>query len=99
MLQQIADGIVAMNDGVKEPKVVMFLYLMRREIIQAMGGKGDMIVVHVYDALGEVRGREAFAWALNMTGALDKTSTKNLRAVAETQHKRKMSHHSTSKTA
>lgn len=74
-----------MNDGPNEPKVAMFLYLMRKEIIQAMGGKVDMIVVHVFDALGEAHGREAFAWTLNMPGALDRTSTRNHRAVAEMQ--------------
>jgi hypothetical protein len=87
VLQQIADGIVSMNDGPTEPKVAMFLYLMRKEIIQAMGGKDDMIVVHVYDALGEAHGRDAFAWALNMPNVLDRTSTKNLRAVSEMQRK------------
>jgi hypothetical protein len=63
----------------------MFLYLMRKEIIQAMGGKDDMIVVHVYDALGESHGRKAFSWALKMPGVMDLTSIKNQREVAEMQ--------------
>jgi len=85
VLLKIAKGIVSMHDGPNEPKVAMFLYMMRKEIIQAMGGKDDMLVVHAFDALGEEHGRKTFAWALNIDGALDRTGIMNLRGVAEMQ--------------
>jgi hypothetical protein len=92
MLQKVAKGIMSLHDGPTEPKVAMFLYLMRKEIVQAMGAKGDVLVVHAFDALGEVHGRQAFAWALNLPGALDNTEIKNLRGVSDMQREQNMAY-------
>jgi hypothetical protein len=74
-----------MDVGPREPKIAMFLYLMQKEIIQALGGKDDMLVVHAYDAVSEDHGREAFKWAFQIDGALDRTAILNSRGVADMQ--------------
>jgi hypothetical protein len=85
MLQRIAEGIVSMDSAPRDPKVAMFLYLMRKEIIVALGGTDAMLVVHAFDSNGEEHGRQRFKWALEMEGAMDMTETKNLRGVADMQ--------------
>ncbi|KAF1983616.1 FAD-binding domain-containing protein [Aulographum hederae CBS 113979] len=84
-LIRIAEGIVAMDGGKRVPQVAMFLYMMRKEILQEMGAEGDMLVVHAFDALGEAHGREAFGWVLEMQGVVDRTGVMNLRGVAGLQ--------------
>jgi FAD/FMN-containing dehydrogenase len=84
-LQQIAEGIVSMDAEPRDPKVAMFLYLIRQEIVLALGGKDAMLVVHAFDANSEEHGRERFKWALKMEGAMDMTETKNLRGVSDMQ--------------
>jgi hypothetical protein len=85
VLKKVAKGIIAMEAGNNNPKLAMFLYLMRKDVIVALGGKDDMLVVHAFDANGEQHGREAFAWALDIEGAMDMTSIKNLRGVSDMQ--------------
>jgi hypothetical protein len=85
VLKKVAKGIISMDFDDRDPKIAMFLYLMRKEIIESMGGKDDMLVVHAFDANGEKHGREAFSWALNLEGAIDMTGLKNLREVADLQ--------------
>jgi hypothetical protein len=82
-LQKIAEGIVAMDAEPRDPKVAMYLYMMRQEIIIAMGGSKAMIVVQAFDANGEKHGRERFKWALELEGAMDMTEIKNLKGVAD----------------
>ena len=56
-----------------DPKVAMFLYVMRKELLAFIGADTDMLVVHAFDALGEEHGRKEFAWALEMEGMVDQT--------------------------
>lgn len=67
-----------------DSKVGMFLYLLRKELLGFGGAGEDMVVMHVFDALGEKHGRsgEAFGWALDLPGAVDHTEVKNLMGVS-----------------
>jgi hypothetical protein len=84
---QVAKGIVAMDKRKRDPKVAMFLYVMRKELLKFIGADDDMLVVHAYDALGEEHGRSeaGFKWALDLPGAVDSTKVMNLRGVAKLQ--------------
>lgn len=73
----VAKGIAAMcqREDV-HPKVGLFLYVMRKELMAFVeGGRSgeDMLVVHAYDGLGEEHGRRDFKWALDIEGAVDLT--------------------------
>jgi hypothetical protein len=78
---EAAAGIVSMirtKDGKEkevDPKVSMFLYVMRKELLYLIGVSPDqdVLVVHCFDALGEEHGRETFKWALDIEGAVDMT--------------------------
>jgi hypothetical protein len=78
---EAAAGIVSMirtKDGKEkevDPKVSMFLYVMRKELLYLIGVSPDqdVLVVHCFDALGEEHGRETFRWALDIEGAVDMT--------------------------
>jgi hypothetical protein len=85
VLKRIAEGIVSMDAQPRDPKVAMFLYMMRKEVIIALGGRDAMVVVHAFDANGEEHGRERFKWALEMEGVMDMTEIKNLKGVADMQ--------------
>jgi hypothetical protein len=85
VLREVAEGIVSMDAEPRDPKVAMFLYMMRKEVIEAFGGSEAMIVVHAFDANGEDHGRKRFKWALDIEGAMDMTEIKNLRGVADMQ--------------
>jgi hypothetical protein len=65
----------------------MFLYCLRKELLTGLGATGDMLVVHVYDALGEKHGRseEGFKWALDIEGAIDMTKELTLKEVSNLQ--------------
>lgn len=89
-LPQIAKGIGDMSDRKnKDPKVGLFVYLLKKELLGFEDAGDDMIVLHVFDALGEDHGRseEAFAWALNLPGAIDHTEVKSLMGVSLMQEK------------
>ena len=86
-LRQVARDIAAMANRNQEPKVAMFLYVMKKELLHAIGATSDMVVVHAFDALGEEHGRSeaAFQWALEIPGAVDGTKVMNLRRVSDMQ--------------
>ena len=86
-LRRVAKDIAAMANRKTEPKVAMFLYVMKKELLQAIGATSDMLVVHAFDALGEEHGRSdaAFKWVLEIPGAVDSTRVMNLRGVADMQ--------------
>lgn len=67
----------------------MFLYVLKKEILQLIGVHQDMLVVHAFDAHGEEHGRseEGFGWALKLKGAVDMTKSMNLKGVADLQSK------------
>jgi len=63
-----------------DPKVSLFVYLLKKEYLGFGEADDDMIVLHVFDALGEKHGRsdEAFGWALKLPGSMDHTEVKSL---------------------
>lgn len=84
-LPQIAKGIGDMSDRKNtDPKVGLFVYLLRKELLGFGDAGDDMIVLHVFDALGEEHGRseEGFAWALNLPGVIDHTEVRSLMGVS-----------------
>lgn len=65
----------------------MFLYVLKKELLDSLGVGQDMLVVHAFDAHGEEHGRseQGFGWALELKGAVDETKVMNLRGVADMQ--------------
>ena len=55
--------------------------------ITSLGGGQDTVVIHAFDAHGEVHGQSAdgFGWALGLKGAVDETKVTNLRGLADLQ--------------
>jgi hypothetical protein len=72
---EAAKGIMSMfNEGEVDPKVSMFLYVMRKEFLHLVGATQDALVIHCHDGHGEEHGRKTFKWALDIEGAIDQTS-------------------------
>ena len=86
-LHMVARNFASMANRKSEPKVAMCLYIMKKELLQAVGATSDMLVLHAFDAEGEEHGRSAaaFKWALDIPGAVDSTTVMNLRGVADLQ--------------
>ena len=79
-----------MSDKQKmDPKVSLFVYLLKKEYLGFGEVDDDMIVLHVFDALGEEHGRsdEAFGWALKLPGSVDHTEVKSLLGVSLMQER------------
>ena len=74
-VKEVAKGIAAMCSGRKDvhPKVALFLYVIKKDILKLLGADDDMLVVHAYCGLGEEHGRQEFRWALDIEGAIDQT--------------------------
>ena len=91
---EAAKGIMSMFDnGEVDPKVSMFLYVMRKELLHLIGATQDVLVIHCHDGNGEEHGREVFKWALDIEGAIDQTSGgMTQKAVADMQCKTTPSH-------
>jgi FAD/FMN-containing dehydrogenase len=72
--REVAKGIAAMcaREDI-HPKVALFVYVIKKEILHFLGADQDMLVIHAYDAFGEEHGRKEFAWALDIQGAIDQT--------------------------
>jgi len=84
-LPEIAKGISRMSDKCNtDPKVGLFVYLLKKEYLGIGDADEDMIVLHVFDALGEEHGRsdKAFGWALKLPGIIDHTEVKSLLGVS-----------------
>ncbi|RDW76312.1 FAD-binding oxidoreductase [Aspergillus mulundensis] len=86
-LEQVAKGIESFLAGPVDPKITMFLYVVTGRLLESIGSDSDMLVVHAFDANGEEHGRESFAWALDIPGAVDQTKLKTLAGVAALQNK------------
>lgn len=84
-LPQVAKAIPDFIARNEDPKVTMFLYVLKRQLLQSISADQDMLVVHAFDGLGEEHGRKAFDWALSVPGAIDQTGLNSLRQVAELQ--------------
>jgi hypothetical protein len=76
-VDDVAKGIMTMvrrgEEGQMSPKVSMFLYVLRKELLYSLGVDQDVLVIHAHDSRGEKTGREEFKWALEMGGAIDQT--------------------------
>ncbi|KAJ4304769.1 hypothetical protein N0V90_000297 [Kalmusia sp. IMI 367209] len=73
------------------PKVNMFMYIVPERLLPIYLESEeefheDVIVLHVYDALGEKHGRMVFQWALEMEGTIDRTKVVNMRGIVDMQH-------------
>lgn len=88
-LPEIARAVADFTQRSHDEKMGMFLYVLKKELLQSIGVDQDMLVVHAYDAHGEEHGRsnEGFGWALKLKGAVDGTKPMNLRGVADLQGK------------
>lgn len=72
---EAAKGIMSMSEaGDVDPKVSMFLYVMRKELLHLIGATQDVLVIHCFDGRGEEHGRKTFKWAFEIEGAIDHTT-------------------------
>lgn len=86
-LPEIARAATDFTQRSHDGKLAMFLYVLKKELLESIGVDQDMLVVHAFDAHGEEHGRsdEGFGWALRLKGAVDGTKRMNLRGVADLQ--------------
>ena len=86
---EAAKGLMSMFDhGEVDPKVSLFLYVMRKELLHLIGATQDVLVVHCHDGKGEEHGRKMFKWALDIEGAIDQTTGGNtIKDIADLQGK------------
>lgn len=70
-----------------EPKVAFYLFMMRKELLPFLHSTEDILMIHVFDALGEAHGRsaEGFKWALECPGAIDTTKVLTLSGLSKLQ--------------
>ncbi|KAL2862481.1 FAD-binding oxidoreductase [Aspergillus lucknowensis] len=86
-LEQVAEGIERFLAKPLDPKVTMLFYVLKKKVLESMGVDSDMLLIHALDALGEQHGRDAFRWALDIPGAVDRTEITSLAGVAGLQDK------------
>ncbi|KAJ5341709.1 hypothetical protein N7541_010833 [Penicillium brevicompactum] len=86
-LEQVAEGISNFLSKPIDPKITMFLYVVKGRLLESIGSDSDVLVIHAFDAHGEEHGRANFQWALNIPGAVDKTMITTLAGVANLQDK------------
>ncbi|OJJ06521.1 hypothetical protein ASPVEDRAFT_45890 [Aspergillus versicolor CBS 583.65] len=86
-LEQVAEGVSNFASHESDPKVTMFLYVLKEKVLKSIApeAKSDMMVIHAFDANGEAHGRESFKWALDIPGAIDQTKMSTLAGVADLQ--------------
>lgn len=86
-LPDIARAVADFTQRSDKPKLAMFLYVLKKDLLEFIGVKQDMLVVHAFDAYGEEHGRsdEGFGWALGLKGAVDGTKVMNLKGIADLQ--------------
>ncbi|RAK90233.1 FAD binding domain-containing protein [Aspergillus costaricaensis CBS 115574] len=86
-LEVTADEIARFVSRPLDPKISMFLYVVKKRLLKSIGADSDMLVLHVFDACGEAHGRVNFQWALNIPGAIDQTKVTTFAGVADLQDK------------
>ncbi|KAB8259403.1 FAD-binding domain-containing protein [Aspergillus pseudonomiae] len=86
-LEEVAEGIENFIAQPVDPKITMFLYVVKGRLLESIGTDSDMLVIHSFDANGEEHGRKAFRWALDIPGAIDQTKITTLAGVANLQDK------------
>ncbi|KAE8372282.1 hypothetical protein BDV26DRAFT_286079 [Aspergillus bertholletiae] len=91
-LHAIARQIVRFISTPQHPRVNFLMYSVQRQLLHAIldesdlhSVNGDMIALHVYDACGESHGRAAFAWALEIPGAIDRTIVADTKGIVDMQ--------------
>ena len=84
-LQLVAEGLAQFISKPVDPRVTMFLYVVKGKLVKAIGVHSDMLLIHAFDAHGEEHGRASFKWALDIPGAIDQTKVTNLTGVANLQ--------------
>ncbi|GKZ65111.1 hypothetical protein AnigIFM50267_007275 [Aspergillus niger] len=72
-LEVVANGMANFVNQPLDPKITMFLYVVRKRLLESIGAASDMLVLHAFDACGEAHGRTNFQWALNIPGSIDQT--------------------------
>ncbi|GKZ57719.1 hypothetical protein AnigIFM49718_003053 [Aspergillus niger] len=72
-LEVAANGMANFVNQPLDPKITMFLYVVRKRLLESIGAASDMLVLHAFDACGEAHGRTNFQWALNIPGSIDQT--------------------------
>lgn len=93
-LQALASKIHDFISKPQHPKLNFLTFVVQQHLLPAVletdqlsAFTGDVIVLQVYDACGENHGREAFRWALEMPGAIDKTRVGDIKSVLDMQSK------------
>ncbi|KAL4795894.1 FAD-binding domain-containing protein [Aspergillus venezuelensis] len=86
-LEDVAEGIAAFLSEPVDPKITMFLYIVKGKLLESIGTDSDMLVIHAFDANGEEHGRDCFSWALEIPGAIDQSRVTDLADVAGLQDK------------
>lgn len=93
-LPEVAQRITQFISKPQHPRVNFLVYSVREKLMRTIlsekdlqSVQGDMIAIHVYDALGESHGREVFRWALEIPGAIDRTSVVNMKGVVDMQRR------------
>ncbi|RKK85544.1 hypothetical protein BFJ71_g14142 [Fusarium oxysporum] len=91
-LQALASKIHDFISKPQHPKLNFLTFVVQQHLLPAVletdqlsTFTGDVIVLQVYDACGENHGREAFRWALEMPGAIDKTRVGDIKLVLDMQ--------------
>lgn len=84
-LEGVAGGIANFVSKPVDPRITMFLYVVKQRLLESIGSDTDMLVIHAFDAHGEVHGRASFQWALDIPGAIDQTRITSLEGVANLQ--------------
>ncbi|RDH21195.1 FAD-binding domain-containing protein [Aspergillus niger ATCC 13496] len=86
-LEVVANGMANFVNQPLDPKITMFLYVVRKRLLESIGAASDMLVLHAFDACGEAHGRTNFQWALNIPGSIDQTKVTTLSGVVDLQDK------------
>ncbi|RAL06923.1 FAD-binding oxidoreductase [Aspergillus homomorphus CBS 101889] len=86
-LQEVAEGIESFLSKPVDPKITMFLYVVKGRLLESIGTNSNMLVIHAFDANGEEHGRSCFKWALEIPGAVDQSKITTLSGVANLQNK------------
>ncbi|KAJ5484200.1 FAD binding domain-containing protein [Penicillium diatomitis] len=91
-LVAVAQQIAEFVSKPQHPKISVMMYSVRYQLLHTILNEhdlkavnGDMIAIHVYDACGERHGREAFSWALDIPGAIDRTTVVDMKGVVDMQ--------------
>ncbi len=79
----MADFIQSSSDR----KLAMFLYVLKKELLDQLGVNQGMLVVHPFDAHGKKHGHKdaGLSSALKLKGAVDGTKIMDLKGVANLQ--------------